>query len=108
MYENLENFNSEQERDGPMPCPQCGGRFPNPASMGVITCENGHSFTLPNRVFIGMHWPKIVPASAPTQEFDWDRDCVACDFTGATAEALNAHYERWCGPNGDDLHRAWV
>jgi hypothetical protein len=29
-----------------MPCPICGGAFPKPASLGMITCENGHDFTM--------------------------------------------------------------
>lgn len=27
-------------------CPLCGGGFPNPATLGTITCENGHLFTM--------------------------------------------------------------
>jgi hypothetical protein len=29
-----------------MTCPICGGSFPKPASLGMITCENGHRFTV--------------------------------------------------------------
>lgn len=39
--------------------------------------------------------------------FDYERNCVACDFIGSP-EDLTAHYEKMCGPNGDDLHRVWV
>lgn len=98
----------ENEKDEPMPCPVCGGAFPELASHGAVTCENGHDFTMATLPGAMDLFNELSGRAMPEEEYDWDHDCVACDFTAESPEQLDRHYEVMCGPDGDDLHRVWV
>jgi hypothetical protein len=62
--ERMNGMDDALEPGGGMPCPECSGRFNQPATQGTITCENGHRYRV--------NWRKPTRIERVPEAAKWD------------------------------------
>jgi len=66
-------------------------------SMGVVNIDEDST----DSPFV------VETADRLIEDFNEGHECEICDFKGTDKE-LDAHYDWAGGPDGDDLHKAWI